>query len=95
MFFDFIFFLGFLFFDSEVSGVDDKIARVLIRVRFLRVCVCVGFFMDYEGQSGREGKRQRRVVDTKSVKFILQYAFYVRAINNKESVDNNAQIARD
>lgn len=41
VFFDFIFFLGFLFF--KVSGVDDKIARVFIRVRFLRVCVS-GFF---------------------------------------------------
>lgn len=81
----------------EVSGVDDKIARAI-----LFACVfssLVGFFMDYEGQSDRDSERERgeerdNDVDTKSVKFILQYALYVRAINNKERVDNNAQIER-
>lgn len=57
--------------------------------------------MDYEGQSDRDSERKREEerkrdsdVDTKSVKFILQYALYVRAINNEKRVDNNAQIER-
>lgn len=61
--------------------------------------------MDYEGQSDRDserenergGGRERETdndVDTKSVKFILQYALYVRAINNEERVDKNALIQR-
>lgn len=96
-----LYFLGF-FIIRRSPGSTTK-SRAFLFACVLSVYVCLFFFMDYEGQSGSlrqqgirgGGERQWRVVDTKSVKFILQYALYVRAINNKEWVDSNAQIARD
>lgn len=91
----YVFFQYFLGFFWGLRGRRQNRARDFIRMRFL----LSGWFMDYEGQSDRDSERERgeerdNDVDTKSVKFILQYALYVRAINNKERVDNNAQIER-